>query len=170
MPQHNITDLEIKLLQPEDYTMWKEIRLESLLLDPQAYGDSYDEMALYSYEDFSQYLKDGVIFGAIIQNRLVGCAAFYVENRAKIAHKGWLRAVYVTPCNRGKSIGYKLVTSVIDHARDMISQIHCGVTIDGFHAINLYMKLGFIIYGTEPRCLRVDNKFYDVYFMALQLH
>ncbi|MBP6951184.1 MAG: GNAT family N-acetyltransferase [Alphaproteobacteria bacterium] len=62
----------------------------------------------------------------------------------------------------------QLVKAVIKHACQSVLQLHCTVITHNISALKLYQRHGFQVYGTEPRSLKVDEKFYDEHLMVLQ--
>lgn len=159
----------IKQLQEQDWTLWKEIRLEAVKLHPEAFGGSYQEESLWEDEDFKKYLVKNNIFGAFIENKLVGIAGFFQFPLQKLKHRGTLFSLYVKKENRGQGVADHLIKEIINHARQQVLQLHCTVTTDNNPAITLYQRYGFQIYGTEPRSIKVDDNFYDEYLMVLKL-
>lgn len=160
---------EIRQLQEQDWTHWKEIRLEALKLYPEAFGSSYEEESLWTEENFKQNLVKSDIFGAFIHHRLVGISGFALNHPQKLKHKGMLFTLYVKEENRGQGIADRLLETVISHARTRVLQLHCSVNVENHKAFKLYQKRGFQIFGTEPRALKVDEAFCDLHLMVLKL-
>ena len=158
----------IKHLQKNDWVLWKEIRLEALKRHPEAFGGTYEEECLWSDEDFKLGLVKSDIFGAFIDNRLVGVAGIFVIQSKKLKHKGTLFSLYVKNEKRGQGIADQLVKAVINHVRQRVLQLHCTVVTNNNSALKLYQRHGFQIYGTEPRSLKVNEKFYDEHLMVLK--
>ena len=75
--------------------------------------------------------------------------------------------MYVVPAYRNQGIANLLVKTIIDHAKQHVLQLHATVVTSNQSAFNLYERNGFIIYGTEPRSLKIDNHFYDEHMMVL---
>ena len=159
----------IRLLNGNDWSAWKAIRLEALQTQPEAFGSSYEEALLLQDDEFKQGLTDNDIFGAFVDEQLVGCAGFCGAKLLKMQHRGTLISLYVKQPNRGQQIGDKLVKTIIEHARPKVLQLHCMVTTENQAAINLYRKHGFMLYGTEPRALKINGRFYDEHLMVLKL-
>jgi ribosomal protein S18 acetylase RimI-like enzyme len=160
---------EIKQLQEQNWELWKHIRLEAVKLHPEAFGSSYEEEILGKDEDFKNRLNTSDIFGAFIDNILVGVAGFFQFKLQKLQHRGNLFSVYVKKENRGQGVADQLIKSIINHARTQVIQLHCMAATNNNAAIKLYQKHGFQIYGTEPRSLKVDENFYDEYLLVLKL-
>ncbi len=160
---------QIQRLQEQDWALWKEIRLEAVKLHPEFFGGSYEEESLWEDKDFKKGLIKSDVFGAFIENKLIGVAGFFQFTFQKLKHRGTLFGLYVSKENRGHGVAGQLIEAVINHARELVLQLHCTVTPDNKAAINLYQRYGFQIYGTEPRSLKVGENFYDEHLMVLKL-
>ena len=77
--------------------------------------------------------------------------------------------VYVRAAARGRGLGRLLVEQVIDHARGRVEQLHATVVTTGEAARQLYRRLGFQVYGLEPRGLKVGDRYFDQELMVLLL-
>lgn len=158
----------IRLLNTEtDWFGFQALRLSALQMHPEAFGSSYEEESTLSISDFKEGYKKCAIFGAVIADSLVGCAGFFIQSPIKMQHRGVLFSMYVEPSCRNKGIANSLVKAVIDHAKKSVLQLHTTVVTSNKSALNLYEKNGFIIYGTEPHSLKINNYFYDEYLMVL---
>ncbi|HUX79737.1 MAG TPA: GNAT family N-acetyltransferase [Alphaproteobacteria bacterium] len=160
---------QIKRLQEQDWASWKEIRLESVKLHPEFFGGSYAEESVWEDEEFKKSLIKNDIFGAFVENQLIGVAGFFQFTFQKLKHRGTLFGLYVRKENRGQGAADQLIEAVINHARQRVLQLHCTATTGNKAAINLYQRYGFQIYGTEPRSLKVGENFYDEHLMVLKL-
>jgi RimJ/RimL family protein N-acetyltransferase len=74
--------------------------------------------------------------------------------------------VYVQAKHQGKGLGTKLFDAVFAHATPLVKQIHLGVGTKNLPALKLYEKLGFEIYGTEPRALCINGQYIDEHLMV----
>lgn len=158
-------NMEIKLLTPGDWLAWKHLRLEGLKNDPEAFGASYEEECNQSDVEIRAYLEKSTVFGAFEGTELVGCAGFYTLDTLKKKHIGFLYGMYVCPEQRGKGIADKLVRIVIDHAKSRVLQLHLTCVTTKTAAFQLYQKHGFRVFGTEPRSLKIGDKYVDAYLM-----
>lgn len=161
--------LVIRQLKQNDWQAWKNIRLRALKEEPQSFYSSYEEEILQNDEKFKNDLAAHDIFGAWLEDELVGCAGFFVHNLLKAKHKGSLYSMFVSKDVRGKKIGEKILKAIIDHAKTKVLQLHLMVVVSNEAAIKLYLKYGFKIYGTEPKGIQINNVFYDEYLMFLDL-
>lgn len=164
----NVPLLEIRLLKTEaDWLAFQALRLSALQSHPEAFGSSYEEESMMSPHSFKEGYKECDIFGAFMANALVGCAGFFIQSPIKMCHRGVLFSMYVALSCRNKGIANLLVKTVIDHAKKSVLQLHTTVVTSNKSALNLYENNGFVIYGTEPHSLKINNCFYDEHMMVL---
>lgn len=159
----------IKLLTQNDWLQWKALRLEALQNSPAIFGSTFEEESLLSDQEFKNRLTKNAIFGAFVENQLVGCAGLYTLGQLKTKHRCILWGMYIQPEHRGKGIANGLVQAVIDCAKSRATQLHLSVVTTNLIAIALYEKHGFRIYGTEPKSLKSGDEFYDEHLMILDL-
>jgi ribosomal protein S18 acetylase RimI-like enzyme len=88
-----------------------------------------------------------------------------------LSHKAVLWGVFVDVAQRGRGVARRLVNACIEQAESdpAIMQVHLSVNAENNGARQLYESLGFIVYGTEPRSMRVGELFYDEHQLALLL-
>ncbi|MBA2655378.1 MAG: GNAT family N-acetyltransferase [Tatlockia sp.] len=159
---------DIRLIKTEvEWLAFQALRLDALQKNPEAFGSSYEEEAVMSIGDFKEGYKKCTIFGTFKADSLVGCAGFFIQSPIKMQHRGVLFSMYVEPSCRNKGIASSLVKAVIEHAKKTVLQLHATVVTSNKSALNLYEKNGFIIYGTEPHSLRINDGFYDEHLMVL---
>ena len=169
--------MEIRLLNGNQGETFWELRLEGLRDHPEAFGSSYQQtLARPVQERLDQFRQnvagpDNCIIGAWNNGKLVGVAGLRREEGPKERHKAGIWGVYVTPSARGLGVGKTLLEAVIQQAHTIsdLEQLSLGVAMNNLAARNLYLALGFQIYGTEPHALKVGDKNIDedlmVYFL-----
>jgi GNAT superfamily N-acetyltransferase len=106
------------------------------------------------------------IFGAFLEERIVGMAGFYRESSPKERHKGMLWGMYVEPAARRFRLGAGLVQAVLDHAAGEVEQVRLAVSYGNAAAVGLYERLGFVAYGHEPRALKGPSGYSDDLLMV----
>lgn len=155
--------MEIRRLGAEDAEMYRTIRLESLILHPEAFGSSYEEEKEAPVEKYRASLPAVYTFGAFENGSLVGVVTLFPEGKRKMEHRASIYAMYVSKSVRGKGVGKQLVEAAIAQARELgrIEQIHLQVVTSNESAIRLYSSLGFEVYGLEKRALRIGDTYYD---------
>jgi ribosomal protein S18 acetylase RimI-like enzyme len=79
--------------------------------------------------------------------------------------------MYVAPETRSQGTGRALMQAAIDRVRAMdgVEKINLCVTTTSIPARNLYLSLGFVPYGIEPRGLKTGGHDYDLEYMSLIL-
>jgi RimJ/RimL family protein N-acetyltransferase len=151
----------IRILGAADAAAFREIRLEALRLNPEAFGSSVEEEQTRTAAAFTLRVAPDppdAVFGAFLDDtNLVGIAGFRVEKNLKGRHKSLLWGMYVRPAARGQGVATSLLRGVIEHARGVpgVELIQLAVTTDNAAARALYDRAGFVPYGFERRALRL---------------
>jgi ribosomal protein S18 acetylase RimI-like enzyme len=161
--------IEIRRLAPADAGDYRIIRLAALRTAPEAFGSVHDLEALRTTADFAERLTGSVVFGAYAGGRIVGMVGFRQETGPKDRHKGFVWGFYVEPEARGQGVGAALLEALVAWARGVVEQLTLAVVRGNDAAISLYRKLGFEIYGVEPRALKSAAGYADDVLMALIL-
>lgn len=170
--------MHIRKLTRDDAPAFRELRLTGLRASPEAFSESYEEFAANSVEEIAARIPDdarspyGFILGGFTdEGELAGCVALMRERFRKRSHKAILWGMYVRPAARRRGLARRLVTELITQARTLpnIDQIILNVATENTAACRLYESCGFRSFGTEPRALRVDGRFYDQEHMILDL-
>jgi len=161
-------DFLVRQLTAADAAAYRDLRLEALQNAPTAFGSSYEAESQQTVADFEGWMTRSYIAGAWRDGALLGSASFYRLDGAKAAHRGNIWGVYVRPAARGHGVARALMTDVLAFARLQVQQVHLAVVTDNASARHLYERLGFTTYGTEPRALFVEGRYYDEHLMVLR--
>jgi ribosomal protein S18 acetylase RimI-like enzyme len=161
--------MEIRRLAAADAPLFRDIRLEGLQRDPDAFGSTFERESTEPLSFFVQRLEDSAVFGAFEGDALSGVAGFAVQAGPKHAHKGLLWGMYVRPDFRRSGIGRRLVERVVDHARGRVELIQLVVLSDNLVARRLYRGLGFEEYGLERHAAKYRDRYHDDVLMAKML-
>ena len=159
----------IRQLTPADAESFRELRLEGLRLNPEAFGSTYEFEKDQPLTRYTGWLTNSTVFGAFQNSHLIGTASFTQLSGLKDSHKGLLRAMYVRPTHRRSGAGRQLVQAVIATARQKVEQVQLAVVSDNQPALRLYQTLGFRQYGLEPRALKHNGIYSDEILMSLDL-
>jgi GNAT superfamily N-acetyltransferase len=159
----------VRLLGAGDAAAYRALRLDALRRHPSAFRASLEEEAGHSIEELAARLAADAIFGGFCDGALRGLAGLEIAQARNKRHKGTLFGVYVCPERRRAGLGAALVTSVIEHARSRVEQLHAAVVTTAAPARALYRKLGFVPYGLEPRGLKVGDQYFDQELLVLRL-
>jgi len=156
-------------LLPSDVRAYREIRLEALANNPEAFGSSFESEAAEALTWFENRLSGSEIFGAFSDPELLGIAGFLIQQGPKRAHKATLWGMYVRPQARGRGVARRLAEAVINAARKQAELIQLCVVSDNLAAKRLYASLGFVEYGLEKKSLKHGDRYHDQALMALPL-
>jgi RimJ/RimL family protein N-acetyltransferase len=162
-------DFQIRRLEPADAALFREIRLEALRSNPEAFGNTYEAENARPLTLFSERLRDSEILGAFEGSEIVGIAGLLIGKGPKETHKSLLVGMYVRPEARNRGVGGRLVEAVIDIAREQVELIQLAVVSGNESARRLYARLGFVEYGVEKKALKQDGRYYDEILMAKDL-
>ena len=158
-------DITIRPILREEVATWRALRLEAMRAFPSAFSASPDDWEKLPMAEVANRIAapggDDVLFGVYLDGELMGCAGFAREKGAKEQHKGNLWGVYLRASLQGRGLGKRLTQTVIDWARPRVDLLRCSVSSENLGAKALYLRLGFVRYGTEPRAIRIDGRDYD---------
>jgi ribosomal protein S18 acetylase RimI-like enzyme len=163
------SQIHVRRLAPSEGAAYREIRLEALRTNPEAFGSTYEVESVRPLEHFSERVASCPVFGAFRGTEIVGMAGFLGREGAKDAHKGYLWGMYVRSDARNAGVGRKLVEAVINYARKYVELLQLDVVSENEAAQRLYASLGFVEYGIERKALKQHGRYYDEVLMAKDL-
>jgi RimJ/RimL family protein N-acetyltransferase len=163
--------MQIRRLNPLDASAFQALRLHALRECPSAFSSSYEEEFQTPIAVIAGRLapeSGRAMFGAFSETELVGTVGFGREEALKLAHKGFIRGMYVSAEFRNQGVGRQLIAHVLQHAASLsgLRQITLTVTASDLAAIALYEKMGFTSFGLEPAALLVNGEFHDEIYMV----
>ena len=158
----------MRRLDEADAAAFRALRLHALQESPEAFGSSYEETVAQPLESMAQRLRHAperpydFVLGAFNPD-LVAMVGFARETRAKTRHKGAIWGMYVAEQARGRGIGRALLQRLLAEAcaQPGLEAITLLVVSTNEAAMHLYRSFGFVIYGTEPRALKLGDRCYD---------
>jgi GNAT superfamily N-acetyltransferase len=160
--------MRIVKLPPERWREYKDLRLEALRTDPDAFGATYesnlrrpDEWWIGHLEVAQQDPNRNVLF-AEERQRLIGLAGAYPEEEPGCVD---VTSMFVTPSERGKGIGRALLHAVVSEIE--ASEIRLCVNAAFPAAVRLYESYGFVTIS-ETLVTRSDGTTYPQLYMALR--
>lgn len=167
--------IEIRVLTDADAGAFRAVRLRALQDEPAAFTNSYEEFSQWPLDKVAARLRgnsaDNFMLGAFNADRLMGLIGFYRESALKLRHKGSVISLYVAPEAREQGLATALLRETIDRARSIagLEQLLLGVVATQTVARKLYESLGFVVFGREPRAVKIGGAYYDEEFMTLDL-
>ncbi len=162
----------IRLLNENDVSAYRSLRLDALRDSPTAFRSSYDEEVVAPLEKFASVLAEPAIFGAFTdEGQLIGLVGCRRESRAKLAHNALVVGVHVHPEHRRQGVGGALLDHVIHYARQLggIRMLKLSITATNQDSIRLCRSRGFQSYGVEPDAIFVDGSFLSEELFYLRL-
>ena len=155
----------IRPLTAADVADFSDLRLAAIDNAPSSFWPTRDEELSRSTEDMASRLRPNryqTIFGAYQHDVLVGIAGFRREVLRQVRHKGDIWGVYVAPEWRGQGVARALLTTIIEHARQLgdVTQLKLCVNTQNLAARELYLSLGFEVFGLEPRSMLVEGVYH----------
>jgi RimJ/RimL family protein N-acetyltransferase len=167
--------IEIREASPADAVRYRELRLEALGNSPIAFSADYEhnlkQPPSYWQERLTMQPEEATMFLAEQESRLIGMTGMMRNNSSKTRHSAWIWGVYVSPDWRGLRIADEMIASCFEWAkpRQIIIAKLVVATVNQ-PAIKCYERCGFKTYGTEPRAVFYEGKYYDEYLMSRSLN
>ncbi len=161
--------MEIFKLTPKDWKKLKDLRLEALREDGDAFGSSYAESAAHSDDEWKQKLANLKNPTVVVcdEGQAIGMAGAYQEKGVNLKHIAYIWGVYLRKSYRGKGVSIKLMEALlVEIAKNTeIEKINLNVNTGRLSAVKLYKKLGFKIAGTLHKEMKFKGKYIDEHVM-----
>lgn len=158
--------LQIRRLGARDAADYRSIRLAALQGAAAAFGSTYAAEVARPLSHFAERLTSSVVFAAYLDGEVVGMAGFKQEEGARDRHKGFVWGTYVQPRARRQGVAEELMRVLFEAAGAVVEQLTLCVVKENAAALALYGKLGFEVYGTEPRALKSADGYADEVLMV----
>jgi ribosomal protein S18 acetylase RimI-like enzyme len=157
---------EIRLLTRCEAAIYREIRLEGLKQNSEAFSSTFERESAMPLSWFEERIVKGNIFAAFVDGALVGVAGYWPQEGAKVSHKAGLWGMYLRPAARGLGLGERLIEAIASHASGRVEQLTLSVAEGNEAAYRLYRKMGFSEYGREMKALKQDGRYIDEILMV----
>lgn len=163
----------IRRLVATDAENYHVLRLEALQNSPESFGSTYEEEKDQPVDKYRKRFEsqESFTFGAFENRKLIGIITLVKEQRVKLRHRTTIVAMYVSPRRRGLGVGMALMKEAIMRAKELegVEQVYLTVVTTNKSAKKLYNSLGFEIFGTEKRALKLNDSYFDEDLMVLFL-
>jgi ribosomal protein S18 acetylase RimI-like enzyme len=151
------------------WQIYRELRLEALRQDSEAFSGSYEESVQRSEDDWRKKASDPKSYIMIAQSsdEVIGMAAAYQEQGKKNQHVAHMWGAYIRKAHRGEGKGLELVKALLKELtlNKEIEKITLSFNTAQTAAVELYKELGFEIVGKLRRELKINGNYYDKYIM-----
>lgn len=154
-------NIEIKKLTRDDWQVYKELRLQMLTEEPQAYSQTLEELENRFDQDWiDKTVADNMaILAAWVDGKLAGMSGLFYEEKDVVAIWG----VFVRKEFRGIGLGEKLIEETEKEIiKDKgVKRIQIEVTVTQIPAWQLYKKLGFKEIGRKKGATKLNGELFD---------
>lgn len=137
----------------KDWQKYKEIRLETLKMEPDAFSSKYSDVAGYSDEYWKGLIEDenNIFLLALHENEVIGVIRATFNAPDESPSTAVLGGFYVRKEFRNKGVGRLLLGTVIDHIKNnnAIKEVRLYVKPQQTSAIALYNSVGFKKTGSK---------------------
>jgi len=153
--------LDLRRLNSADADALRALRLEAFAHHPRDFRSTPAEEAATPLAELEAMLERDCYLGLFDGETLAGAAGLAIEPRAKLAHKATIRGVFVRQSHRGQGGAERLLRALLTEA-GKVEAVHLMVSDGNGPALRLYTRLGFVLWATEPRALKLpDGTFVD---------
>jgi ribosomal protein S18 acetylase RimI-like enzyme len=143
-----MSNIQIVKLLPEEWQLYKQLRLEALLMEPQAFASQYENTVKKPDSDWQEGLaevqvgeKNWLLF-AKENDRLIGMIGAYQPETSDVVV---IVALYVTKDKRGQGVAAALMEAILAEvgSKGIFRKAELAVNTDQISAIALYTHFGF---------------------------
>ncbi|MCA9864621.1 MAG: GNAT family N-acetyltransferase [Thermomicrobiales bacterium] len=147
-------DIEIIVATPDDWQAARDIRLEALLRDPQAFGSTYAESIGRTEDEWRTWVsRPGVtLLLARADQAVVGIVGgLRGDDMTGDAAVAWVVSMYVTATHRQRGVGRRLLQAILADLEEdpVLTRVILHVSHSQLPAQRLYASLGFVPIGEE---------------------
>jgi ribosomal protein S18 acetylase RimI-like enzyme len=157
-----------------DSTQFRELRLYALQEAPMAFSADYQtnfNAPKSSWENRLKPEEHANLLFAEHDKSLIGMAAGVRKGETlKTCHTAGIWGVYVRPEWRRLHIAEGLIEAFVQWAKTKkVEFVKLAVVTTNTPAIRCYERCGFKTYGTDPRVIFYEGKYYDEYWMSREI-
>lgn len=138
---------EVRRVDGDDWELWREIRLRSLLDSPDAFGSTYDAELGFAEADWRQRLKRGPRVLVLADDRPVAMGGGFPLP----GHRLMVFGMWTDPAHRGRGHARAVLDVVVGWARERGLAVELHVNVANPAARTAYERYGFVATGElEP--------------------
>ncbi|MEQ9206276.1 MAG: GNAT family protein [Phycisphaerales bacterium] len=166
----------VRVMTRDDVEHYAAIRREMLQDSPWSFVSSPEDDVASSAEAVLAWFGEDDSEVVLVEDpddasRIVSVVGVRRERKAKYRHRATIWGVYTTPRMRGRGLARLAMNRAMEIARswDGVDVLQLGVSSNAPAAKGLYESMGFVEWGVEPDCVRVDGAAYDEHHMSMRL-
>ena len=161
--------VSIKKLDESDWKVYKDLRLQMLSEEPQAYSQTFGEVSKRSDDEWREKTISGNMAALIISidGVPVGMNGLYYENTDTVSIWG----MFIKKEFRGMGLSRKLMEAIEEEIRKdtIVKKIQVFVSSSQVSAHKLYESMGYKEVKRERGKVQHGGKSYDEIFMEKQV-
>ena len=162
--------MTVRLLVPNDYEVFKRIRLEALRTAPEAFASNASDWEKLPDDEWRRRIESKLVVVCFRQDEPVGIMGLMRQQSSKMAHRASLIMVYMRQSERGGGQAAAMLGLLLDHARASgVWQVELTVSAENPAAIRFYRREGFDEIGRIPAGLLHEGREIDEIMMARRL-
>jgi len=138
----------IRHLSPEDFDVFRRIRLEALRAEPAVFASSAEDWENLPDEEWRRRLTVNSVLVDFHEEEPIAIMGLVRQTASKMAHRATIIMVYVRKDRRGGGHAKALLEAIVCHAREAgIRQLELAVSAENPAAIRFYRREGFVEAG-----------------------
>ncbi|HEV7254852.1 MAG TPA: GNAT family N-acetyltransferase [Mesorhizobium sp.] len=165
-----MTTAAVRLLAPEDFAVFKQLRLEALRTVPEAFASTIEDWQDLPDEEWQTRLTNNAVFAAFRDGVPVGLMGLMRQQASKMAHRATIIMVYLREGERGSGLAQALLDALLEHARQIgIWQVELTASAENPAALRFYGRHGFQEVGRIPGGFLHEGREIDDILMVRRL-
>jgi len=135
--------VELRTLGPDDWPLWRAVRLRALVDAPDAFGATLDTEQGYDEHDWREDLGDGRTVLVVDDGAPVACGAVFEKAPGRAA----IVAMWTDPAQRGRGHARRVLDALTAWAAERELTVELGVNRLNEAARSAYARYGFTATG-----------------------
>jgi ribosomal protein S18 acetylase RimI-like enzyme len=161
--------IHVQALNPKQWELYKAVRLEALISDPQAFGEAFDTAEAKSQEQWISLLTTSTDLFLLKNHEAIGMVCSWQTDIDKKNNSTNMYGLYVQQDERNKGYGKMLVRSLLKELKKKrMHKIKLNVNVLQVQAVAIYKDLGFLEVG-KSRAKMGDGNFYEEIEMVKEI-